>query len=193
MAPGLLRSQRYRKNDGPGCSRGPETAARVDDYRGLRLSWSGLGVEWIKKPYLSDVAASRPGDCSGDGFVIGESTFRQVRAAHARGDVTHPRGRFALDRTALTLTRRTGYETFNYFTYWSDRAGRRRRCRRARAAADPRALVLRVLLAPAQRILTRACSYPVRATPPDPPSASGLRARAPPLRQELPRRCGGPG
>jgi hypothetical protein len=126
VRPGLLRSVRYRKNDGPGCTLGPETASRIDFYEGLRLSWSGVGVPWIKRPFLSDVATTRIGDRSGNGFVIGRSTLRAVRATHFRAQLRRPRGRFALGRTSLTLSRRTGYESWKYFTYWFDRAGRLR-------------------------------------------------------------------
>jgi hypothetical protein len=123
VRPGRVRSERYRANDGPGCSSGPETASRIDYYRGVRVSWSGFRVPWIKGGFLSDVATSRAGDASGDGFVIGESTLGAVRAAHFHARLTRPRRRFVLGRTALTVHRRTGDESFSYFTYWFDRAG----------------------------------------------------------------------
>jgi hypothetical protein len=124
VRPGLLRTVRYPENDGPGCTLGPETASRIDWYRGLRVSWSGVGVPSIKRPFLSDVATTRRGVRSGNGFVIGRSTLRAVRAAHFRARVERGRGRFALGRTSLTVSRKTGYEAWNYFTYWFDRAGR---------------------------------------------------------------------
>jgi hypothetical protein len=123
VRPGRVRSERFPANDGPGCSSGPETASRIDYYPGVRVSWSGFRVPWIKGGFLSDVATMRAGDRSGDGFVIGESTLRAVRAAHFRARVARPRGRYVLGRTALTVHRRTGEEAFSYFTYWFDRAG----------------------------------------------------------------------
>jgi hypothetical protein len=121
---GLLRTVRFPKNYGPGCTLGPETASRIDYYPGLRLSWSGVGVPSIERPFLSDVATTRRGDSSGDRFVIGRSTLRAVRAAHFRARIEPGRGRYALGRTSLTVSRRTGYESWKYFTYWFDRAGR---------------------------------------------------------------------
>jgi hypothetical protein len=126
VRPALLRTVRYPKNYGPGCTLGPETASRIDFYEGLRLSWSGVGVPRIKRPFLSDVATTRTGDRSGNGFVIGRSTLRAVRAAHFRARLARGRGHFALGRTSLTVSRRTGYESWKYFTYWFDRAGRLR-------------------------------------------------------------------
>ena len=46
-----------------------------------------------------------------------------MRRAHPRGELVRRRGAFALGREALQLTRKTGYEAWNYFTYWFDRSG----------------------------------------------------------------------
>ena len=120
-APGLLRSERHPGNDGPGCDFGPRTASRIDYYRTLRLSWRGLGP---RKLYLIDVATWRTGNRSGDGFVIGRSRFGEVRRAHPKAALSFPAGRFKLGRTALTLIRKTGPETWVTFTYWFNRRGR---------------------------------------------------------------------
>ena len=123
VRPGLLRSIRYPRNIGPGCTLGPQTASRIDFYRGLRLSWLGIAAEARRPPFLSDVATTRAGDQSGDGFVIGKSRLQAVRRAHPRGDLTRARDRFALGHTSLRITRVTGYEAFVYLVYWFDRSG----------------------------------------------------------------------
>jgi hypothetical protein len=117
----LIRSERFPANDGPGCDLGPRTASRVDYYPGLRLSWRG-GPE-RRNLYLIDVATSRTGDRSGNGFVIGQSRLGDVRRAHSKASLDHPRNRFTLGRSALTIIRKTGDETWVSFTYWFDAGG----------------------------------------------------------------------
>ncbi len=118
--PWLVRFERHPGNDGPGCDFGPRTASRIDYYRTLRLSWRGLGP---RKLYLIDVATWRTGNRSGDGFVIGRARFGAVRRAHPKAALSFPVGPFKLGRTALTLIRTTGPETWVTFTYWFDRRG----------------------------------------------------------------------
>ena len=77
---GLVRFERYPGNAGPGCVAGVGSATRIDYYRGLRVAWrSGVGG----RLYLIDVATTRAGDRSADGFVVGSSPIRQVRHRHA--------------------------------------------------------------------------------------------------------------
>lgn len=121
--PGLVRSVRYPGNEAPGCDVGPQSAARIDYYRGgVRLAWRGLGTR--RSMYLIDVATVRRGDRSGDGFVIGRSRLRDVRRAHPRAALASGRGPFRLGRLSLTLTRKAGEEAWVSFTYWFGLGGR---------------------------------------------------------------------
>jgi hypothetical protein len=117
----LIRSERFPANEGPGCDLGPRSASLIDYYAGLRLSWRG--GPGPRSLYLIDVATSRTGDRSGDGFVIGQSRLGDVRRAHPKASLDHPRNPFALGRSALTLVRKTGDETWVSFTYWFDARG----------------------------------------------------------------------
>ena len=114
-AAGLVRSERHPENAGPGCTLGPRTASRIDYYPGLRLSW--------QNGRLSDVATTRAGDRSGNGFVIGRARLAAVRRVHHRAELSRRREPYALGRTSLTVFRRTGYETWKLFVYWFDGAG----------------------------------------------------------------------
>lgn len=119
--PGLVRSERHRENDGPGCTAPPASASRIDYYRGIRLSWSFYG----RKTALAEVATSRAGDRSGVGFEIGRSTFRQVRSRYRSAAISRNHvGRYALGRVELVVYQRTGYESGKYLEYWFDARGR---------------------------------------------------------------------
>jgi hypothetical protein len=117
---GLVRFERYPKNAGPGCVPGVGAASRIDYYRGLRVAWrSGVGG----KLYLIDVATTRAGDRSGDGFVVDSSTIKQVNRRHRGARFAFARGPFALGATSITLFRRTGKEAFATLAYWFDARG----------------------------------------------------------------------
>jgi hypothetical protein len=117
VVPGLIASERYSDNETAGCIVGTRSASRVDYYPGLRLGWVGS--------YLFDVATTRVGDRSTDGFVIGGSRFRQVRTRHPGAYVAGPGDDpFALGDVQLQVYRRTGYESHFLLTYWFARGGR---------------------------------------------------------------------
>ena len=99
---------------------GPASASRIDYYRGLRVGWRPGPA---KHPRLFDVATSRAGDHSADGFVIGVSRLGAVRAGHAGIPVPTGRGPLSLGARSLTLTKRTGKETFAALVYWFDTRG----------------------------------------------------------------------
>ena len=117
---GLVQSERFPVNAGPGCVPTVAAATRIDYYRGLRVAWRS-GVDG--RLYLVDVATSRAGDRSGDGFAIAVSTRREVRARHPGGSFAYGKGQFALGATSITLLRRTGQETFATLVYWFDARG----------------------------------------------------------------------
>ena len=123
VAPGLVRTVRYRDNDGSSCRAGPATAQRIDYYRGgIRVAWHG--TRGSSTSYLFDVATTRPGDKSGDGFVIGKATLAQVRARHPKAEVSRPEGALVLGKTLLGVRRITGYSTWTDFGYWFDARGK---------------------------------------------------------------------
>jgi hypothetical protein len=117
---GLVRFERFPGNAGPGCVAGVGSATRIDYYRGLRVSWrSGVGG----RLYLIDVATTRAGDRSADGFVVGSSPIRKVRQRHAGARFAYGKGPLALGATSLTVFRRTAKETFTTLVYWFDARG----------------------------------------------------------------------
>lgn len=119
---GLLRSERHRENDQGGCIGGPVQASRVDYYAGLRVSW----IFFARKPRsaLVEIATTRRGSRSGDGFAIGKATFAAVRRAHPNAFVARrDLGPYALGRTRVGVYRKTGYESGQYLDYWFDRRG----------------------------------------------------------------------
>jgi len=117
---GLVRFERYPGNAGPGCVRGVGSATRIDYYRGLRVAWRS-GV--TGRLHLIDVATTRAGDRSGDGFVVGSSPIRQVRRRHPGARFAYGKGPLALGATSVTLFRRTGKERFGMLVYWFDARG----------------------------------------------------------------------
>ena len=116
--PGVVRTERHPENNRPGCDLGPRSASRIEWYRGLRLSWRGLGAG--KGLYLIDIATSREGDRSGDGLAVERSRLRAVRRARPNGTLSHPRDRYRLGGTLLTVTRSTGDETWVSMLFWFD-------------------------------------------------------------------------
>jgi hypothetical protein len=117
---GLVRSQRIAANGGPGCVSSASSAARIDFYRGLRVAWS---ADSHGRLYLVDVATSRAGDRSTDGFVVAISTRRAVRRKHPGLAVSSAQGPLALGSSSLTVIHRTGKETFDELVYWFDAQG----------------------------------------------------------------------
>ena len=118
--PGLVHSDVYSRNSGIGCVAGPASASRIDYYRGLRAGWRS-GPR--KRLLLFDVATSRAGDHSADGFVVGVSRLGAVRARHAGVPVATARGPLSLGARSLTVRKRTGRESFAALVYWFDARG----------------------------------------------------------------------
>jgi hypothetical protein len=121
--PGRVRSQRFKVNENSGCPQGPGTASRVDWYRGgVRVAWKQYGGSVERR--LIDVATTRRGDRSPEGFVVGRSTLSAVRARLPRAKVLHPAGSLVLGRTLVSVTRIVGYDNWIDFGFWFDARGR---------------------------------------------------------------------
>jgi hypothetical protein len=121
--PGLTRTQRFKVNDNDGCPQGPGTASRVDWYRGgVRVAWKQYGASPERR--LIDVATTRVGDRSPEGFVVGRATLAQVRARLPRAKVLHPEGSLVLGRTLVSVTKIVGYDNWIDFGFWFDARGR---------------------------------------------------------------------
>jgi Glycosyl transferase family 2 len=117
--PGVVRVERHPENNRPGCSLGPRSASRIEWYRGLRLSWRGLGAD--KGLHLIDVATTRQGDRTGDGLTVGRSRLAAVRRARPNGTLSYSVDRYRLGRTLLTVVRSTGEESWISMLFWFDR------------------------------------------------------------------------
>jgi hypothetical protein len=117
---GLVRSQRLAANGGPGCVSSASSATRIDFYRGLRVAWR---ADSHGRLYLIDVATSRAGDRSGDGFVVEVSTRGAVRRKHPGAAISYAQGPLALGASSVTVIHRTGKETFDELVYWFDAQG----------------------------------------------------------------------
>ncbi|HEX3454016.1 MAG TPA: hypothetical protein VHS03_05285 [Gaiellaceae bacterium] len=117
---GLVRSQRFAANDGPGCVSSASSATRIDFYRGLRVAWR---ADSHGRLYLVDVATSRAGDRSADGFVVAVSTRGAVRLKHPGVTVSYAQGPLALGASSLAVIHHTGKETFDELVYWFDAQG----------------------------------------------------------------------
>jgi hypothetical protein len=120
QGPGLVRSERIPANARPGCAPGVGSASRIDYYRGLRVAWRSNGHGHL---YLVDVATSRAGDRSSDGFVISVSTRGAVSRRHPGARVSFRRGPLSLGPSSITVLKRTGKETFDTLVYWFDARG----------------------------------------------------------------------
>ena len=118
--PGLVQSEHFSRNVGPGCVPGVAAATQIDRYRGLRVAWRrGAG----RRLYLIDVATTRAGDRSAEKFVIGSSLRAAVHRRHPAARLAYDKGPLALGSTSITLLRRTGKETFTTLVYWFDARG----------------------------------------------------------------------
>ena len=89
---------------------------------GVRTAWKAWGPS--PQVRLIDVATTRPGDRSPEGFAVGRSTLAAVRARLARAKVMHPVGSLILGPTLLSVTRVTGYDNWVDYGFWFDRRGR---------------------------------------------------------------------
>jgi hypothetical protein len=118
--PGLVRSERFAANGGPGCVSSVTSATRIDFYRGLRVAWR---ADAHGRLYLSDVATSRAGDRSADGFVVAVSARGAVRRKHPGAAVSSAQGPLVLGASSLNVIQRTGKETFDELVYWFDAQG----------------------------------------------------------------------
>jgi len=118
--PGLVRSLRQASPYGTGCVPNVSAATRIDYYRGVRTAWVP-GSD--RKLRLFDVATSRAGDRSADGFVIESSERSAVRRRHPGAVSGYGKGPLSLGETSLTVLRRTGKETFTTLVYWFDARG----------------------------------------------------------------------
>ena len=118
--PGLVRTERYPRNAGTGCVPSVAAATRIDYYLGVRVAWRS-GVKG--RLHLIDVATSRAGDRSSDGFVVDSSRMGSVRNRHPGSPIAFGRGPFALGATSLTVLRRNGKEAFTTLVYWFDARG----------------------------------------------------------------------
>jgi hypothetical protein len=117
---GLVRTERFPANAGPGCVPAVGSATQIDFYRGLRVAWRS---DAHKHLYLIDVATSRTGDRSADGFVIGVATRGSVHRRHSGAQSAYGNGPLALGASSLTVLKRTGKETFDMLVYWFDARG----------------------------------------------------------------------
>ena len=123
--PGLRRVIRRPRQFGGGCISGAQLASRIDYYTGVRVSWNFWRDQRGRlRSILVEVASTRPGDRSDDGFVVGKSTLASVRARHSKYFERHARGRYRLAPTLVTRYRKTGYESGEYVDYWFNPAGR---------------------------------------------------------------------
>jgi len=120
---GRARKAHYAINANNACPQGPGTAADVDWYRsGVRTAWKMSGRDPQLK--LIDVATTRKGDRSPEGFVVGRATLAQVRARLPRAQRLHPSGSLVLGPTLLSVTKVTGYDNWVDYGFWFDAAGR---------------------------------------------------------------------
>ena len=117
---GLVHSETFPANAGPGCVGGPAQASRVDYYRTIRTGWRSTSRN---HSYLIDVATTGAGDRSKEGFVVGSTRLAAVRRRHPDLPIGYAKGRFALGTRSLTVTRRKSKEAFVSLVYWFDARG----------------------------------------------------------------------
>jgi hypothetical protein len=123
LDPQRARTRHYAVNDNNACAQGPGTAAQVDWYRGgVRVAWKAYGNSSGLR--LIDVATTRGGDRSPEGFVVGKATLREVRARLPKAKLLHPVGSLILGPTLLSITKVTGYDNWVDYGFWFDRQGR---------------------------------------------------------------------
>jgi hypothetical protein len=118
--PGLVRTEWYPRNRRPGCVPNVAAATRIDHYLGVRVAWRSGARGRLQ---LVDVATTRSGDRSSDGFVVESSRRGDVRNRHPGATLAYGKGPLALGATSLTVLRRTGKETFSTLVYWFDARG----------------------------------------------------------------------
>jgi hypothetical protein len=119
-----VKTRHFTINANNACPQGPGTASDVDWYaNGVRTSWKQIGRAEVALK-LIDVATTRRGDRSSDGFTIGRSTLAQVRARHPKAQLLHPQGLLVLGPTMLSITKVTGYDRWVDIGYWFDARGR---------------------------------------------------------------------
>ncbi len=117
---GLVHSETFPTNTGPGCVGGPAQASRVDYYRTIRTAWRRTSRKHL---YLIDVATTAAGDRSKEGFVVGSSHLASVRRRHPDIPLGYASDRLALGTRSITVTRRSSKETFVSLVYWFDARG----------------------------------------------------------------------
>jgi hypothetical protein len=94
--------------------RGPRLRGR------FRTGWRSTSRKHL---YLIDVATTRAGDRSKEGFVVGSSRLAAVRRRHPDLPLGYASDRFALGTRSLTVIRRSSKETFVSLVYWFDARG----------------------------------------------------------------------
>lgn len=119
--PGFVSSTVGPGDGEPGCVFGPPTIVRFENYRsGIRLGFYGTSR------FIGDIAVSGVGARVAGGFVVGRTTFAQVRG-RLRGEKVTSVGfipaQFRLGARALGASRRTGYETYHSYMWWFDAGG----------------------------------------------------------------------
>src|SRR5262249_25882723 len=94
-----------------------------DWYRsGVRTAWKTYGADPRLK--LIDVATTRRGNRSPEGFVVGRASLHAVRARLPKARVLHPKGSLVLGPTLVSVTKVTGYDNWVAYGFWSDAGGR---------------------------------------------------------------------
>jgi hypothetical protein len=117
------RTQHFSVNDNNACPQGPGTAAQVDWYRnGVRVAWKEYGSSPALR--LIDVATTRRGDRSPEGFVVGRATLAQVRTRLPKAKLMHPSGLLILGPTLLSITKVVGYDNWVDYGFWFSASGR---------------------------------------------------------------------
>ena len=118
-----MRTRHFGVNANNACPQGPGTAARVDWYRGgVRVAWKQYGPSPALR--LIDVATTRRGDRSPEGFVVGRSTLAQVLKRLPKAKLMQPAGSLILGATLLSITKVTGYDNWVDYGFWFDVKGR---------------------------------------------------------------------
>jgi hypothetical protein len=111
---GLVATERFPENDTrSGCT----SWSRIDHYRDVRVAWQ-FSPDAAHSD-LVDVATSRRGDRSEDGFTVGLTPLRAVLARH-HGRTEHPRYSGSLGLTLVTVERSLGDESSAWLKYWFD-------------------------------------------------------------------------
>ena len=116
VRPGLVAIERHPENDSAfGCT----AWSRIDFYRDVRVAW--VFAPNARHSVLADVATSRIGDRSAEGFVVGKTRLSTVLRRHPQRP-RYPRWPGSLGVTELTVERKTGEESSAWLDYWFDAA-----------------------------------------------------------------------